>query len=200
MVRVSKPPTRDWPKPKKPLESSYPTSVMVTEVQRVWVAQSHTASEELEGNKNQAPSCLTPRTRVCMCERERETDRQTDRERGHAHARVWGKETGRLRSGPTESTPAPRASNPVRCTISTSHSWNPSSCCRTLSLHSQHPQSQFIYLWFNERQMLRPGTWKPRKFQFQAHSLQPISITTPYPGESRGTPAIEPAAVPSPQT
>ena len=60
---------------------------MVTEVQRVWVAQSHTASEELEGNKNQAPSCLTPRTRVCMCERERDrqTDRQREKEGMHMH-------------------------------------------------------------------------------------------------------------------
>lgn len=40
-----------------------------------------------------------------------------------------------------------------------------------LRLHSQHPRSQFVYLWFNEHQMLRPGTWRPRKFQFQAYSL-----------------------------
>ena len=63
---------------------------METEVQRVWVAQSHTASEELEGNKNQAPSCLTPRTRVyvCVCVRERETEREKEGMHMHMHVCV----------------------------------------------------------------------------------------------------------------
>lgn len=48
----------------------------------------------------------------------------------------------------------PHVRGSVQRVVSTSPSWNPSCCRCFLRLHSQHPQSQFIYLWFNEHQML----------------------------------------------
>lgn len=48
----------------------------------------------------------------------------------------------RLRFRPTESMPVSCASDSVQRTVSTSWSWNPSVCHRSLTLDSQHPQSQ----------------------------------------------------------
>lgn len=87
------------------------------------------------GTRSRIPHAWFPG--LCMCERKRQRQRQ------------------RLRFGPlNESMPMAHASNSVQRIVSTLLSWNPSCCCRSLRLHRQHPQSQFIYLWFNEHQML----------------------------------------------
>ena len=118
----------------------------------------------VRGTRTRLLHALLPGLCVCVraCVRGAGGERK-DRDRGRGR--------DRLRFRPTESVPVSCASDSVQRTVSTSWSWNPSGCRRSLSLHRQHPQSQIIYLRFNEHQTLRPGTWKPRKFQFQAHTL-----------------------------
>lgn len=105
----------------------------------------------------------------------------------------------RLSSGLLRESAAMPPSEALSSVLSAPRQAGPQLLLRSLRLRGQHPQGQFIYLWFNEHQMLRPETWRPRKSQSQAHCLQSMHITAPHPRESRGRVASEPTAGPLPR-